>query len=412
MCTRNITAHARRVARALMGLAVLVGLAACVEPQRNALPDPAPDYASAWPVGFPNARIWGDSAPRAPEVEAVLRREILDLATGADRRLNVLALSGGGAEGAFGAGFLTGWSEGGTRPEFDIVTGVSTGAIIAPFAFLGAQYDDRLERFYTTSTTSDIVRPTFAAAVFRGASALGDTAPLRAVIRRELPSDLITRIADEHEKGRRLYIGTTNLDAQRPVIWDIGRIAAYRTPEAEALIRRIILASSAIPVAFPPVWFDATDGTTVFRELHADGAVTRNILVFPDDFSRLPAALRQFPGGTIWILHNGQLRPRQDQVTPRTIEIADRSLDTLIKVQTREDITTAISIGRRYGLRTRMATIPAAYEGHSNAIFDPVYMAGLFQTGRAKALGPSPWFRSLAEFDQTLPRPRAPEIPQ
>ena len=70
---------------------------------------------------------------------------------------NILALSGGGANGAFGAGFLCGWTQAGTRPKFKIVTGISTGTIIATLAFLGTEYNEVLKDIYTTATTSTVI---------------------------------------------------------------------------------------------------------------------------------------------------------------------------------------------------------------------------------------------------------------
>ena len=195
---------------------------------------------------------------------------------------DILVLSGGGPDGAFGAGLLNGWTAHGDRPEFSLVTGISTGALIAPFAFLGPDYDDELKRFYTQTGTADLV----SVAVFKGilgAAGLTDTTPIRAILEREITPDFVAKIAEEHRKGRRLWIGTTNLDSQRPVVWDIGAMAATGRADAPALIREVLLASASIPGAFPPVIFQVEANGKRFSEMHVDGGVTRQLFLFPID---------------------------------------------------------------------------------------------------------------------------------
>ncbi len=183
---------------------------------------------------------------------------------------NFLAISGGGENGAYGAGLLCGWTEAGTRPEFKLVTGISTGALTAPFAFLGPAYDQQLKDVYTTITAKDVLeeRGIFAA-IWN--DAMADNAPLQNLVAKYVDADLLAAIAAEHRKGRNLLVGTTNLDARRGVVWDIGKIAEYGTPEALELVRKILIASAAIPGAFPPMMFDVEANGTKYQEMHVDG---------------------------------------------------------------------------------------------------------------------------------------------
>jgi predicted acylesterase/phospholipase RssA len=223
----------------------------------------ASDQASV--LGIPNARFYADTQASAMVQEALraLERERAahpaSVKEGKLPPANFLAVSGGADDGAFGAGLLNGWTEAGSRPEFKLVSGVSTGALIAPFAFLGPAYDPQLRAVYTDVKPDDIYEErSMVMAVFQ--DALADTAPLFRLISRHLNGDFVAAIAREYGKGRLLLIGTTNLDVQRPVIWNIGAIAASGKPGAIELIRKILLASAAAPGMFPPVMIDRCRG--------------------------------------------------------------------------------------------------------------------------------------------------------
>ncbi len=194
--------------------------------------------------------------------------------------VDVLAVSGGGEDGAFGAGVLTAWTRTGTRPEFRLLTGVSTGALTAPFAFLGPAYDARLEEVYTRLAPSEVLRKRcLTAAIFN--DAIFDTAPPFATISRILDEAMLADIAREYGRGRRLLVGTTDLDARRPVIWNLGAIAASGSPRALDLTRRLLLASAAIPGAFPPVMIDVEADGRRYQEMHVDGGATAQMFLFP-----------------------------------------------------------------------------------------------------------------------------------
>src|SRR5262245_36168640 len=224
---------------------------------RRLAPVPRELTARAGIPGIPGARylVGSDIEPLVQDVVAARQREEEFLArsghTGPLPPADLLAISGGGDNGAFGAGLLCGWSESGTRPKFKAVTGISTGALIAPLAFLGSEYDGLLKQIYTSVTPADIaVKRTILAAVNN--DGMADNRPLWDLITRSIDETVLTRIAEEHRNGRILLVGTTNLDARQPVIWNVGKIAAIGGPDAIEVCRAILLASAAIPGAFPP----------------------------------------------------------------------------------------------------------------------------------------------------------------
>ena len=222
------------------------------------------------------------------------------------RPRSYLSISGGGANGAFGVGLLNGWSESGARPEFFIVTGISTGALIAPYAFLGSDYDDELVGLYTTLTTKDLIKKR---SLISGitSDALYDTQPMRELLKKFVDDKMIARIAEEHSKGRRLVIGTTNLDAERPVIWNIGAIAAVGTEDSAQLIRDVMLASASIPGMFPPVRITVRVGDQEYDELHVDGGVSSQVFLYPAQINLRDAAdlVGVSQDQSVYVIRNG-----------------------------------------------------------------------------------------------------------
>ncbi|MFO0825516.1 MAG: patatin-like phospholipase family protein [Gemmataceae bacterium] len=215
---------------------------------------------------------------------------------------NILAISGGGSYGAFSAGVLCGWSETGTRPEFDVVTGISTGALIAPLAFLGPAYDCQLKHFYTTVTNDDIYKKHKPIKALFSES-FADNAPLRGQIEKTVTPEVIAAVAAAHLQGRRLYIGTTDLEGRRQVIWDIGAIATRNEPGARKLIVDILLASAAIPGFFPPVPITVTAGGRSTTERHVDGGVSCSLFLVPPHVSAEEKCNCRRTGFTIRIIY-------------------------------------------------------------------------------------------------------------
>ncbi len=248
-------ASLKPIIRLVLCVATLA-LAACgttsLELMRNPVPEPL--VVEAGVPGYSHIRFWGDNAEGLSPDAVQLRLRQLQEASKSDftvsaRNLHFLTVSGGGSNGAYGAGLLVGWTASKKRPHFDLVTGISTGSLIAPFAFLGPSYDEKLTECYTTITGKDIYKNKNILAAVTG-ELVADVAPLRHLVAKYVDEALVTAIAAEHAKGRRLLIGTTNIDAERPVIWDIGSIASSEEPGRLALIREILVASASIPGLF------------------------------------------------------------------------------------------------------------------------------------------------------------------
>jgi predicted acylesterase/phospholipase RssA len=303
-----------------------------------------------------------------------------------------LAISGGGANGAYGAGFLVGWTAAGTRPEFTMVTGVSTGALIAPFAFLGSDYDDELEALYTTMSTKDI-------AVMKGflkglrSDAMADTTPLRALIEAYVSNDVIEAIAVEHRRGRRLWIGTANLDVGRPVIWDLGAIAASGHAGRARLIHDVLQASAAIPVAFPPVLIPVEAGGRTYDEMHVDGGTAQQVFVYPAEMNWARAVARLNVAGrpTVYVIRNAFIEADFNGVPRKVLPIASRSIQALIRTQGLGDLYQIYALCLRDGNDFRLAHIPAEFTEQAAEDFDPVYMAKLFAHGYQAAKNGYDW---------------------
>ncbi|HEY7116796.1 MAG TPA: patatin-like phospholipase family protein, partial [Tepidisphaeraceae bacterium] len=294
-----------------------------------------------------------------------------------------LAVSGGGQNGAFGAGVLCGWTARGDRPSFKVVTGISTGALTAPFAFLGSDYDRQLREVYTSIDQKDI-------AIFQGllslirADSAFNTAPLSKLAEKYFTRAMLDQIAREHRKGRRLFIGTTYLDAGRPVVWDIGKIACSARPDRVELFRKVLLASAAVPAAFPPVYLKVTgaDGRT-YDEMHVDGNVTRALFLLPSElrFSELRAGQGVQRRSHLYIIRNARYGPDYDDVRPRVGAIAVRAIDTLVKSQANGDLLTLYYEARENNMSYAVTSIPDEFEDDSRSMFDRKYMTRLFDAG-------------------------------
>lgn len=378
---------------------LILGLSACAASERMW---PAPDetsYPRAEIAGYEDIRFFVDETPVLVEQFVASRREIIKQNPSLAIRQDGLALSGGAEDGAYGAGFLKGWTDRGDRPEFTWVTGISTGALMAPFAFLGSDYDDEIERFYKETTTDDLVllKPF---QLLLGASAVADSAPLRATIRREVDADLVAAIARESRRGRLLLIGTTNLDAQRHMIWNIGKIAESGRADAPELIGNILLASASIPGAFPPVKFDVIVDGKKRQELHVDGGITHQIFAYPDGIPvrQMEAILGIAPTKTMWVIRNTKIDPDYQETGLGVASIVGRSINTLTKYQGIGDLNALERLAKRDGFDFRLAYVPASFDVPYVTFFDRDYMVALFGVGYAAARSDAPWAGSVAEI--------------
>jgi hypothetical protein len=384
--------------RASRGVAALLlaGLTACATPPERLgpPPSPAPLAELALIPGAPEARQWGDQPPDELQAWLNLSPEELRSRHGGvmAREHDYLVISGGGGNGAFGAGLLVGWSEQGTRPEFQIVSGVSTGALIAPFAFLGPAYDGVLREVYTRYSTDDLVEPRGLLDIVRGDAALSTTR-LRELIARHLDASVIAAIAAEGANGRSLFVGTTNLDAGRPVVWDITRIAAIGTPQARELIYDVILASTAIPGAFPPVMIEVQAGGQPYDEMHVDGGVTSQLFLASTgiDWRKVMERLEVEGTPDLYVIRNARVRQGPEPVPRRLLPVLRRTVSTLINAQGIGDLAKLYAMSAEYGFAYHLAWIPDSFEGESTETFDPVYMTGLFEFGYELARSGQQW---------------------
>jgi hypothetical protein len=324
-------------------------------------PFTAADDAAAVVPGMPDVRFWGDSVA---DFEKALP----------SRPGPWLILSTGGSDGAFGAGLLNGLSEAGKRPDYAVVTGVSTGALMAPFVFAGPRYDAALKAVYTQTSAADIFE------VGGTGESFLDTWPLKDLIAKEITPALIADIAAAHRAGRRLFIVTSDLDAGRSVVWNMGAIAAHGGDDAIKLFRNVLLASGSIPGAFPPVLIGVESNGKRFEEMHVDGGVGGQFFVAP------PALLEstsdtKIPATALYIIINSGLQPDFAVVERTTPTILSQSVSMAIKTDLRNLLDRAYVFAKHSGIGFNVATIPPDFNAPSRGAFDPNYMKALFNVG-------------------------------
>ncbi|MDF1779292.1 MAG: patatin-like phospholipase family protein [Rhizobiaceae bacterium] len=368
-------------------LILLVFMNGCATLPRTAVAEA--DQSAVEIQGFTGIRFWGDG----PSNKLGPRKSMPILPVKAGQ-ISYLVLSGGGSGGAFGAGILTGWTMAGTRPIFDIVSGVSTGALIAPFAFLGSSYDPALVELYTSGIAETLFRPRPILALM--GSALSDPLPLRSLVERYATHEMLQQIAVEHAKGRRFFVATTNLDAQRTVIWDMGAIAASGHPQALALFRKVLIASASIPALFPPVMIDVTVNGKRFEEMHSDGGVTTQLFTAPESLlasnhGKPPVRAKNVD---LYIILNSMLEPEFETVRPTTMAIAGRAYSTLVKTHARATVNATYTLTQRLGVNFNLTYLDEVVPYDLKDPFNTEYMRRLFAIGHEKALSANIWRKS------------------
>ncbi len=393
--------HALSVVMRCLSLVTLLLPAAACGPLTRIDAVPVVEEERAIVPGLPNIRYWADGDPTAFMAAArqSLEREQAYLAStghqGALPPAYFLAISGGGENGAFGAGLLVGWTKAGTRPVFKGVTGVSTGALTAPFAFLGSSYDDKLKEVYTTLAAKDVLHPRgYLAALFD--DAMADNSPLRKTIARYFDQAMLDAIAAEHEKGRILAIGTTNLDARRPVIWDIGAIAASRHPRALEIVHDVLVASAAIPGAFPPVMIDVALDGKPYQEMHVDGGASAQVFLYPPQLDIARSGIER--DRKLYVIRNARLDPEWAQVERQVMSIAGRAISSLIQTQGVGDLYQIYLTTQRDGFDYNLAYIPKTFTRTLKEPFETAYMAELFQLGYDRAAAGYRWDKAPPGF--------------
>lgn len=385
----------------LLNIALFILLAmtaGCSTLPRN--PVPLKQMISAEIPSMPGIRAWSGTFSKQFETDLLHSvQQALNNAGSMETMpaTNILSLSGGGDHGAFGAGVMVGWSQSGSRPEFKLVTGISTGALIAPFAFLGSDYDSRLKQFATTISAKDVYIARWFSFLWNDAFA--DSTPLAKLIKRYIDKDVLQAIAKAHRQGRRLYIGTTNLDADRLVVWNMGVIANSGEPNALKLFRQIILASSSIPGAFPPVFIKVEIDGVSYDEMHVDGGIKAQLFVlaatldlaeFRKKLGLLAKADRK---RRIFVIRNAEVGPEPKQIPRNLAEISQRAVSSLIKAQALNDLNRIYELTREQELDFNWIAIPTEYEPSNRDEFDTHEMNRLFKLGYDMGLKGDAWLK-------------------
>ena len=371
-------AYKKLLIASLMAMLMLAGCASA--PPERALSDNPPRFATL-PNGFepmnpsqPSALYAAATAIPGDNVTRYLERQ-------RGHALNILSLSGGGQNGAFGAGFLVGWREAGTRPQFDVVGGVSTGALLATHALLGTPEDDlKLQEMYLDITRDDIYQGRRLISILSGADALKDTQPLREMIAKYITAETLERVAAAHDEHRLLVVGTTNIDYGQTWVWNMSLIA--QAGELE-LYRDVLLASASFPIVFPPVEIDG--------HLFVDGAARSNVVVVGMGGTQRPNPPVHGPGN-IFLISNGRLNHAPQALRRALGELAGTTVSVMMD-QSMQTATTRSYFGARLiGYQFNLVAIPDEVDiGNDPLAFDPVQMRTAFEAGRALAKQPEPW---------------------
>jgi hypothetical protein len=388
-----------------------VGIAALLAASNRRIAPPPTAAATAQPWGAIDLETFDTAVPSGVQrtlAESIRLEDPFEFDRDRDgvREYDFLALSGGGAYGAFGAGLLCGWSERGDRPNFKVVTGISTGALQATPAFLGPDYDPLLKRFYTEITTADIyVKRSPLTTVF--ADAACDTAPLRALLDKAIDERVLAAVAAKHRAGHRLFIGTANMDANEFAIWDMGAIAASGRPDARRRYLDVLVASASVPVLFPPVYFDVEIEGRPCREMHCDGGAEAQVFLrgFMLDVEDALDGAGLDTGavqGRLFVIRNGRAddRPGYAAIGPTALSIAEATIEKLFKVSAASSLYRMYVLAARYGVAFHLRCIPDDYLLDFDGLdFDRPRMNRLFDLGFAVGRGSEPWLQAPPDLD-------------
>ncbi len=372
----------------LILLSLLLMLGACASGARSSFD--VQDREGARPMGLVSApnhpiRVYLDAEDRAAIFQEAFREGV---PVGADGRLDFIALSGGGSNGAFTAGLMKGWSETGERPDFEVVTGVSTGALAAPFVFLGPEYDDELAEAYTGGAAAGLLQSQGLGALI--GSGIYKSGPLRALVERFVDEDLMRSVAAEYARGRVLLVATTDLDSQRGVSWDLGAIATQDTPEALELFRSVLVASASIPGAFPPVLIQSDNAGLRFEEMHVDGGVTTPFLAVPETLWSFQEPSNTLRGARFYVVVNGRTNPSFGITKDTPQGVLGRSIDILLRASLVTTLAGNHAFADRNSLFFRYAALPDDSEA-SALDFSVESMSAVYEVGRQGAISGDAW---------------------
>jgi hypothetical protein len=339
------------------------------------------DRQAALPMGLTSdsrypIRVYLDEARRLALFRQAFREGV---PRGPDGVMDIITLSGGGSNGAFTAGLMRGWTESGARPDFEVVTGVSTGALAAPFVFLGSEWDDELEEAYTGGAASTLLQSQGLGVFFGSGIYKGE--PLRELVARYVDAAMLEAVAAEAAKGRVLLVATTDIDSQRGVSWDLGAIATVGTPEALELFRSVLVASASIPGAFPPVLIPSTAGDATFEEMHVDGGVTTPFLAVPETLWSYRDPQGALSAARFHVVVNGRLAPSFAVTRDSLGGVLGRSVDILLRSSLIMTLEGNRAFAARNDLYFRYAALPDDAEA-SPLDFSPEAMRAVFDIGR------------------------------
>ncbi len=337
-------------------MALILLLTGCTARSRREAPPLA--YRDAVPVGFARDIMYVDDA-RQESAGGTTRLLWRAHQAAMGQPLNVLVLSGGGGGVAFGAGALVGWSRTGTRPEFQVVTGVSAGALLAPLAFLGPTWDAAVTEEFSGATTRNLLQPRWMDALFGASIYRGQ--PLVTFVNRYVSDDLLRAVAAESARGRLLLVATTDLDHERTVIWDMGRIAAEGGDRARRLFRDVLVASASAPGVFPPVLIRVQEAGVEFDEMHVDGGTTVPLFIAPTLTTRAPDEVSGLQGANVYVIVNGQLGGPAATTPLHTVSILRRGVNAALESSSRAAVEIALSASNQAGMTLRVSQIPDDY---------------------------------------------------
>jgi predicted acylesterase/phospholipase RssA len=347
--------------------------------------------------GFPDSiRVVGDDLEAYRRWSPATAAALTPHRNGAP--VQMLVLSGGGAGGAFGAGALIGWTRTGQRPDFQIVTGVSAGALIAPLAFLGSDWDPQLEAAFAGTATERLLQAHWSGALFGDSVYAGE--PLVHLVERFVTDELIAAVARKAAAGGLLLVATTDLDTEQTVLWNLGAIAAVGGPRARTLFRDVLVASASIPGVFPPVLLHVESNGLAYEEMHVDGGTTQPLVLAPDVAAVSPDPLGALGGAVVHVIVNGRFGSLASTTARKTVPILRRSATIALRRTTVQAATVAFGIAARSGMAFRITSIPNDYPFDGPLDLRPEHMRTLFDFGARCVLAGQLWETSLQLLTQ------------
>jgi predicted acylesterase/phospholipase RssA len=380
-----------------------IGISGCVTLPRG--DHPPPDSPPVAPVGFsPSVRALGIDWRHERPPEEILKGL---RAAASDGSLDILALSGGGASGAFGAGTLVGLSRGRARPRFELVTGVSTGALIAPFAFLGQAWDPELTHAFAGGPSQGLMQRRGLEMLFGASFYEGE--PLKRLVEGFVDDRMIQEVVRETAKGRLLLIATTDLDRSETVVWNLGLVAAAGGERARTLFRDILVASASVPGVFPPVMISVGDAAgAVYEEMHVDGGATVPFFIAPEAVLVAPGKPLDAGGGNIFVVVNSELNVVTRTTPVNTLSIVERAFSSALSHASRTALAQNAAYAQKLGMSFRYTAIPSN-DGFAGFLdFEPEKMRAVFDYASSCAARGQIW---LSKVEQTLNQAANPIAP-